>query len=139
MGTNLRSKLSTKNPHYLDKHRYYELKHFCLQYPLWKKARNALDGFKTSVAIEPTGVHGSAQHSSVETVVEARLFYSEYMRLIEEAADEASPALARFILIGVTEGLSYEHLKARLEIPCGKDMYYEAYRRFFYILDKTRK
>lgn len=37
MGTTLRAELSEKNPYWIEKHRYYELKHFCLQYPIWKK------------------------------------------------------------------------------------------------------
>ena len=39
----------------------------------------------------------------------------------------------------VTEGISYDHLKARLNIPCCKDVYYELYRRFFWILSQVRK
>lgn len=38
MGTIIRPELSEKNKYWLEKHRYYELKHFCLQYPLWKQA-----------------------------------------------------------------------------------------------------
>ena len=44
MGNEMRPELSEKNPYWIGKHRYYELKHFCLQYPIWKKAKNALDG-----------------------------------------------------------------------------------------------
>ena len=44
MGTTLRAELSEKNPYWIEKHRYYELKHFCLQYPIWNKAYSALDG-----------------------------------------------------------------------------------------------
>ena len=44
MGTTIRPELSEKNPYWIEKHRYYELKHFCLQYPIWKKAYLALDG-----------------------------------------------------------------------------------------------
>ena len=47
MGTTLRAELSEKNPYWIEKHRYYELKHFCLQYPIWKKAYTALDGTNT--------------------------------------------------------------------------------------------
>lgn len=42
MGTTLRAELSEKNPYWIEKHRYYELKHFCLQYPIWKKAYTTL-------------------------------------------------------------------------------------------------
>ena len=44
MSTTIRPELSEKNPYWIEKHRYYELKHFCLQYPIWKRARAALDG-----------------------------------------------------------------------------------------------
>ena len=33
MGTQIRPELSEKNLYWIDRHRYYELKHFCLQYP----------------------------------------------------------------------------------------------------------
>lgn len=36
MGTTIRPELSEKNPYWIERHRYYELKHFCLQYPIWK-------------------------------------------------------------------------------------------------------
>ena len=44
MATMIRPELSEKNPYWIERHRYYELKHFCLQYPIWKKAYAALDG-----------------------------------------------------------------------------------------------
>lgn len=43
MATVLRPELSPKNKYHIDKHRYYELKHFCLQYPEWKKSYSAFD------------------------------------------------------------------------------------------------
>ena len=45
MGTTIRPELSEKNPYWIEKHRYYELKHFCLQYPIWRKAYSVLDGY----------------------------------------------------------------------------------------------
>ena len=43
-----------------------------------------------------------------------------------------------YILKGVTEGWSYDILKARSNIPCCKDVYYNLYRRFFWLLNKAR-
>ena len=71
MATVLRSELSPKNKYYIDKHRYYELKHFCLQYPEWKQ--------------------------------------------------------------------TCTYLKTKLSIPCGKDIYYDRYRNFFWLLDQSRE
>lgn len=44
MSTTVRSEISKKNIYWIEQHRYYELKHFCLQYPLWKKAYSEIDG-----------------------------------------------------------------------------------------------
>lgn len=138
MGTNIRPEVSQKNQYYLDRHRYYELKHFCLQYPEWRKAYNDIDGyFGGGVMQISTGKN--YKKSRTEIIAEARLHFLNRIRMVECAAKEASPELATYLLVAVTEGYSYEHLKARLEIPCGKDLYYDIYRRFFWILDKARK
>lgn len=50
MATTIRPELSEKNPYWIEKHRYYELKHFCLQYPIWRKAYASLDGFNSKPA-----------------------------------------------------------------------------------------
>ena len=44
MATKVRPEISEKNPYFIERERYYELKHFCRQYPIWKKAYRALDG-----------------------------------------------------------------------------------------------
>jgi hypothetical protein len=139
MGTIIRPELSEKNKYWIEKHRYYELKHFCLQYPIWKKAYAALDGLSKRPAdlamFSKTNVHGDP----TARCIEARSFYFERMCMIEQTAMETDADLSRYILKAVTEGISYDHLKARLDIPCGKDVYYELYRRFFWILNKERK
>ena len=33
----VKSELSQNNKYWIPRHRYFELKHFCLQYPEWKK------------------------------------------------------------------------------------------------------
>ena len=139
MGTNIRSELSCKNKHWINRHRYYELNHFCLQYPDWKRARSELDGFNSSGSVRIFEGKSGLLSSPTEHAAEARIYFTERIRMIEDAAAEASDCLGKYILIGVTEDLSYDKIKARLDIPCGKDLYYETYRRFFWILDKARK
>ena len=44
MGNIIRAEVSENNPYWIEKHRYYELKHFCLQYPTWKRrVKNKVD------------------------------------------------------------------------------------------------
>lgn len=139
MGTNIRPNISFKNKYWIDKHRYYELKHFCMQYPFWKKAYAALGEElfpKSNVDKMPT----SNWHSDITAKQAiARTYYDCRIKMVEQAAAEADYDLKDYILKAVTEDLSYANLKSRLEIPCGKDMYYDRYRKFFWILSELRE
>lgn len=133
----VRGELSKKNKYYLDKHRYYELKHFCLQYDVWKKAYYSLDGYFYCLNSQP--VDGGDLSDPTEKVVEARYSFYKRMCMIEEAAKETDISLRNYILEGVTKGLSYEVLQARYNIPCCKEVYYDLYRKFFWILSHKRQ
>ena len=138
MGTVIRPEVSTKNKYWISKHRHYELKHFCLQYGDWKRSYincNESIIFASSVDRMPSGNLHSDLTAKYAT---KRAYYSERIQLIERAAREADEFLYPYILKAVTEGLSYTYLKARLDIPCGKDMYYDRYRKFFWILSELR-
>ena len=138
MGTAIRPELSRKNKWWIERHRYYELKHFCLQYPIWNKALAALDGFSKKSSDLITLSRNSDVFDPTAYCVEDREFYSERMKMLEDVAEKTDPALGRYILLGVTEGVSYDILSVRLTVPCCKDTYYDLYRRFFWLLDKAR-
>lgn len=137
MRETIRAELSKKNKYWIDKNRYYELKYFCLQYPLWKKAYELLDGIR--ICSYDLVYSSSSSHSDLTgNCVEERSIYFERMQAIERASIEADPYLASYILKAVTEGYSYNYLSTTLHIPCSRDMYYDRYRRFFWLLDKVR-
>lgn len=137
MSRAIRPELSKKNPYWVDKHRYYELKHFCLQYPVWKRIYMELDGLRSSVTDVTPSKNNSTSDPTARSV-ESRLYYLQKMETVEQAAIKSDPELATYILRAVTEELSYDYLKSRLEIPCGRDTYYDRYRRFFWLLSKTK-
>lgn len=139
MGTVIRPVLSEKNKYWVEKHRYYELKHFCLQYPLWRKTYLALDGFGRKPSDLMIFVHTNEPSDPTAKCAMAKAFYSERIAMIERIAVQADPDLADYILKAVTEELSYDYLKTRLDIPCSKDTYYDRYRRFFWLLNKERQ
>lgn len=137
MKSSVRPELSKANKYWVSKNRFYELKYFCLQYPDWKKKYEEIDGIRGR-AIDSVYSRLNSPSDPTAKIVEMRSVYFERMEVIEQAAIEADPYLASYILKAVTEGLSYTYLKARLEIPCGRDMYYDRYRRFFWLLDRAR-
>lgn len=138
MATVIRAEISEKNKYYIDKHRHYELKHFCLQYPEWKRTYAEIDGSAaatSSFSRIPSG-NLPGDPTAKRAIAKARL--SERIEMIEKIAKETDDYIWDYILKAVTEGLSYTYLKSRLDIPCGKDMYYDRYRRFFWLLNKAR-
>lgn len=138
MATTIRAQISERNKYYIDKHRYYELKHFCLQYGEWKKAY--LSCSETIIfASRYERIPSSGQASDLTAkYATLRAQYASKIELIEQIAKEADDFLYPYILRAVTEGLSYAYLKTKLEMPCGRDMYYDRYRKFFWLLSEAR-
>lgn len=91
----------------IGKYRYRELKYFCLQYPEW-----------------------------VSEAARGNYINATNKLMIEQAAREADPALAAYIVRNVTTGMPYEHLGI---VPCGRRQFYQARRKFFYLLSLKKR
>ena len=139
MATVIRPEVSEKNKYWIDKHRHYELKHFCLQYPEWKKACTEFSDDSIPLSMIERVPTGNLPGDPTAKRAMMKAYYSDKIALIEKAALETDAYLYSYILKAVTEGLSYSYLKTKLNIPCGRDMYYDRYRRFFWILNQLRK
>lgn len=138
MTTMIRAKISEKSKYWIDKHRHYELKHFCLQYPGWKQAYESFDDASIPLSMIDGVRTSNLPGDPTAKRVMLKTHYAERMHLIEKTAMEADRYLYEYILKAVTENLSYTYLKSKLDIPCGKDMYYDRYRRFFWLLNEAR-
>ena len=139
MADHVKPTLSTKNPYWISRHRYYELKHFCLQYPEWRKAYLALEDMSKAAAVKIERESSTNEYSDPTAKFALRMTeYSKKMKLIEDLVIEADEDLSDYIFKAVTEGRSYSYLKAKLEIPCGRDMFYDRCRRFYWLLSKER-
>ena len=138
MATVIRPEISQKNKYWISKHRHYELKHFCLQYPIWK--REVIDIYNTgrSSSIVERQPSSNLPNDPTCDIVMTKLYYEEKIKMIEDIVQRTDKSLSSYILRAVTEGLSYTYLKSRLEIPCSRDTYYDRYRRFFWLLSQER-
>ncbi len=138
MATVIRPKISKKNKYWIDKHRHYELKHFCMQYNEWKKAYSEFDDTSMSLSmIERIPTSNMPGDPTAKRAV-LKAYYDEKIKMVEQVALETDKCLYNYILKAVTEGYSYTYLKTKLDIPCGRDMYYDRYRKFFWLLSRTR-
>lgn len=140
MATKIRPELSKKNKYWIERHRYYELKHFCMQYPIWKKMLTRLimeSVVKTTENQEICVRKGDIADPTAKAAMK-RQYYSERIAMLDKVAKETDEDLGKYVLKGITEGISYDILKVREGIPCCKEVYYDLYRRFLWLLDKER-
>jgi len=99
-----------KTEYQLSKHRFYELKHFCLQYPDWKKAYLDADGWS-----------GEGDTTSRDGIKRGDI--KTYVEMIEDCARLTGCDILPLV---TQEGIT---------IPT--EMRY-SYRQFFWLLSKKR-
>ena len=139
MSTTIRPEISKKNKYWISKPRYYELKHFCSQYPGWRKAYSELVEYGVVVSNISNEFRTNTVSDPTAKLAIMKMNFMDKIEMVEKAAMEADPYLYSYLLKGVTEGRSYVYLKSRLDIPCSRDIYYEKYRKFFWILSQKRQ
>lgn len=134
MGTVIRAEISKKNKYWISKHRYYELKHFCLQY---REIKEELAGLITVPGsfVDISGKRSFDGDRTGDTAVR-RAYLTKRLDLIEQTALETDGDIYQWLLKGVTEGYSYEYLRSVLGLPCSRDVYYDRYRKFFWLISR---
>jgi len=141
MSTKTRPEISEKNCWWISKHRYYELRHFCLQYPEWQQQISQIDGLPSVSASVKEHVNEGQTSDPSAAYAMAREYLSRRIDLVDRAAFEACDHQFwyTFLVDAVTKGASYDVLEAQKGImPVSRDMWYDRYRRFFWTLDKMR-
>lgn len=102
MSTAIRPEISQKNPYWIPKHRYYELKHFVMQYPAWVAARKGLDFLHT-----PTYCVRVKKDAADPTMTgaELRAYYSDRIDMVDRASFGCG--CPQYVLKGILDSLSY--------------------------------
>lgn len=119
----------------MSKHRRLELTHFCLQYNEWaEEARN----LRLYPETDLERIMSSDPSDPVFDISERLLELEARMEMVHLTALETDPYIGEYIFKSVIDGLAFPHFEAD-GIPCGKDMFYDRLRRFFWLLDKRRK
>ena len=87
-----------------------------------------LENVSTSNLSDPTA----------ETAIDIS-YYTTRMDMVHQACHEADPQIEKWLFEALTRDVSYPYLKSVMDIPCGRDYFYERYRKAFWILDKIRE
>ena len=102
------------NKYEISKHRYYELKHWCLQYPEWERMHSEIDGY----------FKHEGDTTSKDGIKLAELWSK--MLIVQRVCKMADADISEELLRTVTEGSK--------EIPSTSYLY----KRFFWLLDKMK-
>ena len=121
----------------MSKHRYLELKHFCLQYFEWEKAVNEITKFPRMDFSENIS---SPEFSDMtgNTAIDIS-YYTSRMDAVKKVCHMADEGIEKWLFLALTKDYTYPYLKSVLDIPCGRDYFYERYRRALWILSDIRE
>lgn len=129
--------LSTKNPYYLTKHRFYEVYHYAMQYQEWKDEYRTAEQTMRGIAYDGVKVKSSGSGDALERVAIRLTELSEKIEMLETVARETDKDLSEYILRGATdEQVTYNYLSMVLHIPCSRNTYYSLRRKFYWLLSK---
>lgn len=138
MGTNITPEISKRKAYHISKHRYYELMHFCRQYDDFVASRKFL-----LEAVIPHAASGIICNDG--SIISDKTGYwamkleaiDRKIELIENSCREVDNELCDYIFEAVTKGTPFSVLEGR-GIPCSKNTFYDRYRKFFWLLDKSK-
>lgn len=112
-----------KTEYELSKHRFYELKHFCLQYPEWETLYSQLDGWAKEIG------KNEGDTTSRDGIRLADLAYK--MTLIREVCHDIcgdyEQLVFEYVILGIKPQLAWDQ----------KDFWYY-YRKFFWELSRRK-
>lgn len=134
----IRTRYSTKSKYYLNRHAFLAAYHWTLQYHDWKEEYEILTtkGAGTiGLTDEPhgTGIGRPTERDGIRAVELA-----DRIRIVDDAIIEAAPEPMRpYLLYAVThEYIGYESLTS---IPYSRRVYYNARRKFYYLIGSRMK
>ena len=137
MATVIRPEISNKSKWHISRERYYELKHFCLQYPEWKKKLAELNYSTYPQQLCFIGSDGHLCNPTEKRIIEREIYISNIEK-VDKALNDADSDLSFYLLQAICYGKSFTYLQTAMRIPCCRDVFYDRYRKFFWLLDKTR-
>lgn len=125
----------TTSKYYVPKEEYLTVVHFCRQYPLWVAELGIEPDTSKGVSYDKERVQSSNQYDPTSELAMRRERLSRKKQLVDDTARAVADAMGKWLVIGVTQGLTYYQLRLK-GMPCGKNMYSSLRQRFYFELSK---
>lgn len=121
----------------ISRHRYEELKAFCLQY----NEKKAKISYGIKGVVQDRQPHGSSTGNPTEAAAIRNTIYLQDCKMIEQAAIAASAEIYPYIIKSVANDLTYEYIEYDDKlgrIPMGRTEFYARRRLFYHFLDEIK-
>lgn len=132
----MKNEISKKNPYWIPKHRYLELKNWCMQYQTW------VEEYKNWRFISSRAIQAKNIAKPIADPTAGIAFHmaniENRIKLIEDTCREVAPTFYIDLFTSVTTGLSYDKLVVNNPTLPSRSEWYKAHRKFFYILSQKR-
>lgn len=146
----IRTSVSRNHPYYIDKDRYLELKHFCAQIPLWetklqimRDRRNSTYGLSMTTIGKTNDISRPTENrlpTDEELDLDNRVYI--FRKALKEVWPDSYGSYLKVIFSNsIIDGTSYDKLLALHPelVQITRVTWYMMYRKFFWLLDKSRK
>jgi len=131
----MKNETNKKNPYWISKHRYLELKHWCMQYSDWEEECQSYTYLTSKI---PEGEKSSEVSDSTYQMTIRIGKLKRKMYLIADICKQVAPNYAITLMVAITNNFSYDDVVVyNPSLPSRSD-WYKTRRKFFYILSQER-
>ena len=123
--------LSTKNKYYIPKETFLMVIHYCKQYPMWVTELGITLDQSKAIRYDVDRVQSSNDYDPTAEPAIKRAEIARKKELVDSVAKYVAGGMYKWLILGVCYDMPYYALKQK-GIPCGKDMYYDKRRRFYF-------
>ena len=126
-----------KGKYEMTKEEFLSAKYYAARYGLWMDEYNELKDSVAAIVADdmPHAINNISDPTSRLATRRAEL--RKKMEVVENAALVADQDLAKWLLIMAKDpDITFNNLTQKHDIPCGKDLYYDRRRKFYWILSK---
>lgn len=125
--------LSKNSKYYIQKEDYLNALHFCLRYPTWVAVLSTDPDTSKAIAYDQERVQTSGDSDPAAEIAIKRAEIAKKKQLVDDIIHEVAPEFEKYLRLGVCYGMPEWQLES-MGMPCGKDLYYERRRKFYWML-----
>lgn len=123
--------LSKQNKYYIPKETFLMVIHYCKQYPMWEQELGTTLDQGKAIRYDGDRVQTSNQYDPTAEPAIKRAEIARKKDAVDGVAQSVAGAMYKWLLLGVCYDMPYYVLRQK-GMPCGKNMYYDKRRQFYY-------